>query len=84
MLKTHIFTTCKRYDIDFDFILKADQLHAIVYIADRCMNRLHKKAIRMLYAGKHKNKVKTACAWEIQEHLDRLGFFDPILMVSVL
>lgn len=44
---------------------RAGQPPAIVDIADRCMNRLHKKAVRMLYAGKHKNKIKTACAREM-------------------
>lgn len=44
---------------------RADQPQAIIDIADRCMNRLHKKSTRMLYAGKHKNKIKTACAREM-------------------
>lgn len=44
---------------------RADQPQKIVDIADRCMNRLHKKSTRMLYAGKHKNKIKTACAREM-------------------
>lgn len=34
-------------------------------IADRCMNRLHKKGTRLLYLGKPRNKVKTACAREM-------------------
>jgi len=41
------------------------QPQAVLDIADRCMHRLHKKATRMLYAGKHKNKIKTACAREM-------------------
>ena len=44
---------------------RAGQPQAVIDIADRCMNRLHKKATRMLYAGKHKNKIKTACAREM-------------------
>ena len=34
-------------------------------IADRCMERLAKKGTRMLYAGKHVNKIKIACAREM-------------------
>jgi transposase len=55
---------------------RAGQPSAVIDIADRCMNRLHKKAVRMLYAGKHKNKIKTACAremlgfiWEALRHV---------------
>lgn len=44
---------------------RADQPPEISDISDRCMNRLHKKATRMLYAGKHKNKITTACAREM-------------------
>lgn len=44
---------------------RVNQSQSIVDIADRCMNRLHKKATRMLYAGKQKNKIKTACAREM-------------------
>lgn len=44
---------------------RAEQPREIVDIADRCMHRLHKKSTRMLYAGKHKNKIKTACAREM-------------------
>jgi transposase len=44
---------------------RAGQPPAVIDIADRCMNRLHKKATRMLYAGKHINKTKTACAREM-------------------
>jgi len=44
---------------------RAGHPQAVIDIADRCMNRLHKKATRMLYAGKHKNKIKTACAREM-------------------
>ena len=44
---------------------RAGQPSEAIVIADRCMNRLHKKAVRMLYAGKHKNKIKTACAREM-------------------
>lgn len=36
-----------------------------IEIADRCMKRLHKKATRMLYAGKMKSKIKVACAREL-------------------
>ena len=34
-------------------------------IADKCMHRLYKKSIRLLYKGKHKNKIKVACAREL-------------------
>ncbi|MBN1294859.1 MAG: IS110 family transposase [Candidatus Latescibacteria bacterium] len=44
---------------------RAGQSGEVIDIADRCMNRLHKKSVRMLYAGKHKNKIKTACAREM-------------------
>lgn len=37
----------------------------LIAIADRCMSRLHSKAIRLLYKGKTKNKVKVACAREL-------------------
>ena len=36
-----------------------------ITIAKRCMNRLYKKGNRLLHAGKHRNKVKTACAREM-------------------
>jgi transposase len=36
-----------------------------VEVADRCMKRLHKKSVRMLYAGKPINKIKVACAREM-------------------
>ena len=38
---------------------------ALVHIADRCLERLTKKGSRLLYAGKHPNKVKVACAREM-------------------
>jgi len=44
---------------------RANQPTEIVDVATRCMHRLHKKGTRMLYAGKHKNKIKTACAREM-------------------
>jgi transposase len=37
----------------------------LIAVADRCMHRLHKKATRLLYKGKPKNKVKVACAREM-------------------
>jgi hypothetical protein len=42
--------------------LREGQPQVVIDIADRCMNRLHKKSTRMLYAGKHKNKIKIAPA----------------------
>ena len=36
-----------------------------VNIADRCMERLHKKAMKMFHCGKHRNKIKVACAREM-------------------
>jgi hypothetical protein len=44
---------------------RAGQPQAAVDIADRCMNRLYKKSVRMLFSGKHINKIKTACAREM-------------------
>jgi transposase len=37
----------------------------LVDIADRCMERLHKKARRLLYRDKPRNKIKAACAREM-------------------
>ena len=48
--------------------LKARRAHAApdcVAIADRCLRRLHKKGNRLLFAGKHPNTVKVACAREM-------------------
>ncbi len=45
-------------------------------IADRCMQRLHKKARHLLYKSKPKNKVKAACAREL------LGFIWESLMLA--
>jgi len=36
-----------------------------INIADRCMHRLYKKAGRLIYRGKPKNKIKVACAREM-------------------
>ncbi len=44
---------------------RADASPKIIDIADRCMNRLYKKSSRLLYAGKHRNKVKVAAAREM-------------------
>ena len=48
--------------------LKARRAHSApdcVAIADRCLRRLSKKGNRLLFAGKHPNKVKVACAREM-------------------
>lgn len=37
----------------------------LVSIADRCMHRLYKKSVRMMHAGKPKNKIKIATAREL-------------------
>lgn len=37
----------------------------VIDVADRCMKRLKKKANKMMYRGKHINKIKTACAREM-------------------
>jgi transposase len=37
----------------------------MIEIADRCMERLYKKASRMLHKGKVSNKIKVACAREL-------------------
>jgi len=55
---------------------RAGQPQPVVDVADRCMHRLHKKATRMLYAGKHRNKIKTACAREM------LGFIWEVLRIA--
>ncbi len=34
-------------------------------IGDRCMHRLHKKGVKMLFRDKPRNKIKTACAREM-------------------
>ena len=48
-----------------------------ITIADRCMHRLNKKFNRMIIKGKHRNKIKTACAREmlcfIWETLNKAG-----------
>jgi hypothetical protein len=38
---------------------------SLVEIADRCMARLYQKSSKMLYRGKHPNKIKVACAREL-------------------
>jgi transposase len=45
----------RRQDIDIKFIA----------IADRCRERISKKGKRLLFSGKHPNKVKVACAREM-------------------
>ena len=37
----------------------------LIHVADRCRERIAKKGKRLLYAGKHPNKVKVACAREM-------------------
>ena len=37
----------------------------LIQIADRCLRRLYKKGTHLLFAGKHPNKVKVACAREM-------------------
>ncbi len=37
----------------------------IIEIADRCMLRLHKKAVHLQHRGKHRNTIKVACAREM-------------------
>ena len=37
----------------------------LIHIAERCRERLSKKGKRLLYSGKHPNKVKVACAREM-------------------
>ena len=44
---------------------RVEALPECVNIADRCMNRLHKKALKMFHSGKHRNKIKVACAREL-------------------
>ena len=45
-------------------------------IADRCMNRLSKKANRLKFRGKHTNKIKVACGREM------FGFIWEVLHVA--
>jgi len=48
--------------------MKAQHLQATKQqseIAKKCMERLHKKGTKLLYRGKHKNKIKAACAREM-------------------
>ena len=47
-----------------------------IRIADRCMTRLHKKALNLFHRGKERNKIKVACAremlcfvWETLKHV---------------
>jgi transposase len=58
--------------------LREGQPQEVIDIADRCMGRLHKKSTRMLYAGKHKNKIKTAAAREM------LGFIWEVMKLATL
>ncbi len=44
---------------------RAQATRECIEIADRCLRRLHKKGNRLLFAGKHPNKVKVACAREM-------------------
>lgn len=49
-------------------VLKARRKDAppeFIQIADRCHKRLYKKSHRLLFGGKHPNKVKVACAREM-------------------
>lgn len=46
-----------------------------IRIADRCMNRLYKKSLKLYYLNKNNNKIKTACAREM------LGFVWESLML---
>ena len=48
----------------------------VIRIADRCMHRLHKKALNLFHRGKERNKIKVACAremlcfaWETLKHV---------------
>jgi transposase len=52
---------------------REDQIH----IADKCMQRLYKKASKLSFRGKIKNKIKVACAREL------LGFIWESLMLEV-
>ncbi|MDH3280117.1 MAG: hypothetical protein OEQ39_09880 [Gammaproteobacteria bacterium] len=44
---------------------RANTAPELIAIAERCSRRLIKKDNRLLLAGKHANKVKVACAWEM-------------------
>ena len=54
---------------------KETEAHLIA-IADKCRNRLHKKGMRMLLAGKPRNKAKVACAREM------VGFIWEVLCLT--
>lgn len=47
-----------------------------IKIADKCMQRLHKKGTRLLYAGKHKKKIQTALGREF------LGFVWEVMRLA--
>lgn len=53
--KVHYGLTTRREKVD----------HQLIEIADRCMNRLYKKAYQMNMKNKNKNKIKVACAREM-------------------
>jgi transposase len=44
---------------------RKDAPYKSIETADRCMNRLYKKANRLKYRGKETNKIKVACAREM-------------------
>ena len=48
----------------------------LIDIADKCRNRLHKKGMKMLLAGKPRNKAKVACAREM------VGFIWEVLCLT--
>lgn len=68
-IRTAAIESCQRVDKGniLSKRLKAHHLNQdikIVDVADRCMKRLKKKSNRLLESGKHRNKVKAACARE--------------------
>lgn len=68
-IRTSIIESCQRLDRvrPLSKRLKAHRVGQdvkVIDIADRCTKRLKKKSNHLLDAGKHRNKVKVACARE--------------------
>lgn len=80
-IRTSIIESCQRLDRvkPLSKRLKAHRVGQdlkVIDIADRCTKRLQKKSNNLLDSGKHRNKVKVACAreylgfvWEVLHHV---------------
>ena len=80
-IRTSIIESCQRLD-RVKLLSKRLKAHRVgqdlkvIDIADRCTKRLKKKSNNLLDLGKHRNKVKVACAreflgfiWETLHHV---------------